>query len=176
MATSPRAVGRVPIRVIAVLMVAGLTAVAVQAATSSDAAQGNTAVHSWHGHHHGPVRHFMHVLQQLQLSAEQQTQIKSIFDASRSQFAALATGMHNNAEAMVAMPPTDPGYPALLAAAKANAAARIQQLSDVKTQIFAVLTKAQQEQIPQVLAAERVRWLQRHPDAAPAATAAAPAS
>lgn len=176
MATSPSSMRRARTRNIAVLMVAGLTAVAVQAATTSDTAQSNTAGHYWHGHHHGPLRHYMHVLKQLQLSAEQQTQIRSIFDASRSQFHTLAAGGRNNAEALAAMPPTDPGYPALLASAKANAAARIQQMSDIKTQIFAVLTKAQQEQIPQLLAAEKARWQQRHPNAVPAAATAASAS
>ena len=99
----------------------------------------------------------MHVLKQLNLSAEQQTQIKSILAASKPQFQSLGAGMRSNAEAMAAMSPTDPGYPALLATAKANAAARIQQMSDVKAQIFAVLTQAQQEQIPQIIAADKAQ-------------------
>ena len=85
----------------------------------------------------------MHVLKQLNLSAEQQTQIRSILAASKPQFQSLGAGMRSNAEAMAAMSPTDPGYHALLAAAKASAAARIQQMSDVKAQVFAVLTPAQ---------------------------------
>ena len=171
MASSSRDTRRACTRGIAVLVVAALTAVAVQAETASDAAQSNTASHHWHRHHHGALRHFMHILKQLQLSAEQQTQVRSIFAASKSHFQTLAAGMRTNAEALAAMPPTDPGYPALLAAAKANAAARIQQMSDVKSQIFAVLTKAQQEQIPQIIAADKARWQQRHSNAQPAAAA-----
>jgi periplasmic protein CpxP/Spy len=176
MHTSYRAVSRTRTIVIAALAAAGLAAVAAHAATSSDTTSQATAGDYWHGHHHGAAGRFMHALRQLNLSAEQQTQIESIFAASKPQFQSLRASMRSNAETMAAMAPTDPAYSALLATAKANAAARIQQMSDVKAQIFALLTKAQQEQIPQIIAADKAKWQQRHQNSAPAATTATPAT
>jgi periplasmic protein CpxP/Spy len=177
MHTSHRAVSRTRTIVIAALAAAGLAAVAVHgAATSDTTSQQAPAADNWHGHHHGAAGPFMHALRQLNLSAEQQTQIKSIFAASKPQFQSLGASMRSNAETMAAMSPTDPGYPALLVTAKANAAARIQQMSDVKAQIFALLTKAQQEQIPQIIAADKAKWQQRHQNSAPPATTATPAT
>jgi len=125
-------------------------------------------------HHHGPAGRFMHVLKQLNLTPEQQTQIKSIFATAKPQFQTLGASMRSNAEAIAAMSPTDSAYPALLATAKANAAARIQQMSDVKAQIFAVLTKVQQEQIPQIIAADKAKWQGHHQNSAPATSASTP--
>jgi periplasmic protein CpxP/Spy len=176
MHTSPRAMNGLRTIVVAALAVAALAAFAIHAAPSSDTSSQASGGDHWHRHHHGPAGRFMHVLKQLNLSAEQQTQIKSILAASKPQFRSLGAGMRSNAEAMAAMPPTDPGYPALLATAKANAAARIQQMSDVKAQIFAVLTPAQQEQIPRIIAADKAKWQQRHQNSAPAATTATPAT
>jgi periplasmic protein CpxP/Spy len=175
MHTSHRAMNGLRAIVIAAL-VAGLAAFAIHAATSTDTTSQASGIHYWHRHHHGPAGRFMHALKQLNLSAEQQTQIKSILAASKQQFQSLGAGMRSNADAMAAMSPTDPGYPALLATAKTNAVQRIQLMSDVKAQIFAVLTPAQQEQIPQIIAADRAKWQPRHQDAAPAVTTATPAT
>ena len=57
--------------------------------------------------------------------------------------------------ALAAGSPNDPGYPALLATAKANAAALIQFESDLRTQVYAVLTAAQTARIPAIVAADR---------------------
>jgi periplasmic protein CpxP/Spy len=176
MHTSHRAMNGLRAIVIAALAVTGLAAFVVHAANSTDTTSQASGRHYWHRHQHGPAGRFMHVLKQLNLSAEQQTQIKSILAASKPQFQSLGAVMRSNAEAMAAMSPTDPGYPALLATAKANAAQRIQQMSDVKAQIFAVLTQAQQEQIPQIIAADKAKWQQRHQDSAPAVTTATPAT
>jgi Spy/CpxP family protein refolding chaperone len=176
MDTTYRAMPRTRAIVIAALAAAGLAGVAVHAATASDTASQGYDEHRWHGHHHGPAGRFMHVLKQLNLSAEQKTQIKSIFEAAKPQFQALGANMRSNAEALAGMSPTDAGYPALLATAKTNAAARIQQMSDVKAQIYAVLTKAQQEQIPQILAADKAKWQQHHQNSAPPGTTSTPAT
>jgi Spy/CpxP family protein refolding chaperone len=168
--------------VIAALAAAGIAGVAVHAATTTDTTPQTSGGPRGHGHHHhGAAGRFMHVLKQLNLSPEQQTQIKSIFAAAKPQFKTLGGSMHSNAEAMAGMSPTDSGYPALLATAKSNAAARVQQMSDVKTQIFAVLTKQQQEQIPQILAADkakwaanRAKWQQQHQQSAPASATSTP--
>jgi protein CpxP len=176
MNTPNRAPPRTRSIVIAALLTAGLAAAAVQAATSNDTAASSDAGQHWHGHQHGPAGRFMHILKQLNLTPEQKTQVKSIFEAAKPQFKSLGANMRSNAEAMAGMAPTDSGYPALLATAKVNAAARIQQMSDVKAQVFAVLTKAQQEQIPQIIAADKAKWQQRHQNGAPATSAPATAS
>jgi Spy/CpxP family protein refolding chaperone len=111
----------------------------------------------------------MHVLKQLNLTPEQQTQIKGIVAASRTQFKELGSSMRSNHEALAAAAPTDAGYPTLLATEKANAAKRIEAMSAVKTQLYAVLTATQIKQIPQILAADKAKWQQRHSNSAPAA-------
>ena len=176
MNTSFRALPRTRTVIIAALVATGLAGVAVHAATSSDTSSQAAAGYHWHGHHHGPAGRFMHVLKQLNLTAEQKTQIKSIFEAAKPQFRTLAANNRRTAEELVGMSPTDAGYPALLATAKANAATRIQQMSDVKVQIYAVLTKAQQDQIPQILAADKAKWQQQQQNSAAPATSATPAT
>jgi Spy/CpxP family protein refolding chaperone len=154
--------------VIAAIAAAGLAALAVNAATSTDAT--TPAAPSGHWHHHGPAGHFMHVLKQLNLSAEQQTQIKSIFASAKPQFQALRQSMRSNHEALAASTPNDSNYPTLLATEKANAGKLIDQMSAVKTQIYAILTPEQIKQIPQIMAADKAKWQQRHSSAAAPAT------
>ena len=173
MHTPSQAKNRTRAIVIAALAAAGLAGVAVHAATSSDPATQTSALR-WH--HHGPGAHFMHVLKQLNLTPEQQTQIKSIFASAKSQFKELGQSIRSNHEALETSAPTDAGYPALLATEKANAAKRIEQMSAVKTQIYAVLTPAQIKEIPSIIAADKAKWQQRHQNSAPAAAAPAPAT
>jgi Spy/CpxP family protein refolding chaperone len=168
MNTPSRALNRTRTIVIAALATASLAGVAVHAATSSDTPPPAAEGHHWHGHH-GPGGRFMHVLKQLNLTPEQQTQIKGIFAASRTQFKELGSSMRSNHEALAAAAPTDAGYPALLATEKANAAKRIEAMSAVKTQIYAVLSATQIKQIPQILAADKAKWQQRRSNSAPAA-------
>jgi len=173
MNTPSQPMNRTRALVIAALAAAGLAAVAVQAATSSDATP--PAAHG-HWHHHGPGARFMHVLKQLNLSAEQKTQIKGILTAAKPQFQGLRESMRSNHEALAAAAPTDAGYPALLATEKANAAKRIEEMSAVKTQIYAVLSAEQIKQIPQIIAADKAKWQERRQNSAPQATASTPAT
>lgn len=165
---SSRAINRSRAIVIAAIAVVGLAAITVNAATSTDT---TPPMHSGHWRHHGPAAHFMHVLKQLNLSAEQQTQIKSIFASAKPQFASLRQSMRSNHEALLAATPSDAEYPALLATEKANAGKLIDQMSGVKAQIYAILSPAQIKQIPQVIAADKAKWQQRQQSSAPAASA-----
>jgi periplasmic protein CpxP/Spy len=174
MNTPTRAMNRTRAIVIAAMAAAGLAGVAVYAATSTDTPPQDSG-RLWH-RHHGPAGHFMHVLKQLNLSAEQQTQIKGIFASAKSQFQELRTSMRSNREALAAAAPTDAGYPALIATEKANAAKLIEQMSAVKTQIYAVLTPAQIKLIPQILAADKAKWQERRQNSAPAATTSTPST
>lgn len=170
MNTPSRAMNRSRAIVIAALAAAGLATVAVNATTPTDT---TPPAHSGHWHHHGPAAHFMHVLKQLNLSAEQNTQVKSIFASAKPQFQALRASMRANHEALASAAPSDTGYPALLATEKANASKLIDQMSAVKTQVYAILTPEQLKAIPQIVAADKARWQQRHPNAT---TNAAPPS
>ncbi len=169
MNTPSRAMNRSRAIVIAALAAAGFAAVAGNAATSTDATSPPAASEHWH--HHGPAAHFMHVLKQLNLSAEQKTQIKGIFASAKPQFQALRESMRSNREALAAATPSDANYPALLATEKANAGKLIDQMSAVKTQIYAILTSEQIKQIPQIIAADKAKWQQRHPAATAGAAA-----
>jgi Spy/CpxP family protein refolding chaperone len=172
MNTTSRTMNRSRAIVIAAIAAAGLAAVAVNAATSTDTT--TPPASSGHWHHHGPGAHFMHILKQLNLSAEQQTQVKSIFASAKPQFQALRASMRSNHEALAASTPSDSNYPALLATEKANAGKLIDQMSAVKTQIYAILTPEQIKQIPTIIAADKAKWQQRQH--APAASAPATSS
>ena len=64
-------------------------------------------------------------------------------------------------EALMAASPTDANYPSLLATEKSNAAARVQAMSDIKSQIYAVLTPEQRAQVPSLIAAEQAARAQK---------------
>jgi Spy/CpxP family protein refolding chaperone len=84
--------------------------------------------------------------------------------------------MRSNREALAAAAPTDADYPGLIATEKANAAKLIEEMSAVKTQIYAVLTPAQIKQIPQILAADKAKWQERQQNSGPGATTSTPAT
>jgi protein CpxP len=134
----------------------GATLAAANAATpaASDTTT-STATNPWAGRHHHRHSEFRHVLRQLNLTADQKTQIKSVFAQAKPQLQTLRSAVRQNHDALAAMAPTDPAYPGLLATAKANAAARVQAASDVKAQIYAILTPAQVSQIPGIVAADQ---------------------
>jgi protein CpxP len=140
-------------------LAAGLIGAAAYADTAAPATPSGTAdgqgSHRWHAGHQRGSSEFRRVLRQLNLTPEQQIQIKAIFTQARPQMQALRTSLRSNHEALAAASPNDPNYPALLATEKMNGITRIQAASDLKTQIYAVLTPAQQAQIPAILAADR---------------------
>lgn len=108
----------------------------------------------WEGGH----RHdsgLRQVLDQLDLTPEQQTQVKAIMAQAKARLQTLRGAMNTDQFALAAASPNDPAYPALLATAKENAAALIQFESDLRTQVYAVLTPAQAAHIPAIVAAER---------------------
>ena len=145
----------------ALLLATGLLVAGASIADAPAAMDPAPAVegHAWHGHHEGHA--FARVLKQLNLTPDQQTQIKSILAQSKPQLSTLHASLRANHEALADAAPTDANYPSLLATEKANAAARVQAMSDLKTQIYAVLTPAQQAQIPGILAANRAARAQK---------------
>jgi len=144
-------------------------ALAADAPAPADSATAPTAgPHMGHG---GPGAELHHVLAQLNLTADQKNQVHAILAGAKPQFESLHTSSRANQDAMLRMKPDDPGYPAAVAAAKENSAARIQLASDLKTQVYAVLTPEQQAQIPAIQdamkakrAARKSAWKAEHTD------------
>lgn len=139
-----------------VCVAAGITAAPAFAdAPASGGAAPSAGAPAWHGGHRHGHSEFRHVLSQLNLTPEQQTQIKAIVAQAKADAASRHADSRSNREALMSMSPNDPNYPAMLATEKSNAAARIQRASDLKTQIYAVLTPDQQARIPSIIAADR---------------------
>ena len=94
------------------------------------------------------------VLHKLNLTADQKRASRESSTDEKSQFEALRASSQANREALARTPPTDPGYPALIQTAQANAATRIKLESETWLRsIGNVLTKPQQEAIPGIVAA-----------------------
>jgi Spy/CpxP family protein refolding chaperone len=154
---------------ILVLATLGLGSLA-QAETTPDAAPA-IAPTQWHhsarDYERGPRGGMLHVLHQLNLDDAQKQQVHAITSSARTQWRS-----QNALDAgdLVALGnPGDPNHAAALAAAKARAAQRIENWSDVQQQIYAVLTPAQQAQLPQLLSEMQNRHSGRHDAHAPSA-------
>jgi Spy/CpxP family protein refolding chaperone len=126
-------------------------------------------------HNRGHEHPFMHILHQLDLTAEQKAKIHAIYEATRPNMESLGKSTHGTMEQLMTTPPGDASYAALVDTAKSNALAHIKLISDLQTQIYAVLTPEQQAKIPAIVTAEkakrdaaRKKWRATHePAAAP---------
>jgi Spy/CpxP family protein refolding chaperone len=107
----------------------------------------------WHHHHWGrgdQQQGLMRAFHNLNLSAAQQQQIHGIVSNARQQFATQRTS--GAADRMALMNPGDPNYAAAVQAAKKRAADRIQRVSDLKQQLYNVLTPDQKSQLSKSMA------------------------
>lgn len=129
-----------------------IASAATQTSTATDAPNHASLRHGGHG---GPDGNLHRVLDQLDLTAEQKTQIRAIFDQAKPQLQAVRESGRANRDQLDVMPPTDPAYAVLLTFAKSNAADQIQLMSDLWTQVYAKLTPDQRARIPGIVAAER---------------------
>jgi|ERR1700691_3497125 Spy/CpxP family protein refolding chaperone len=165
----------------ALCLATSLSGLAVYAATTTPAADASagqpTQGQHWHHGHHGRGMGGMGlVLHKLNLTADQKTQIKAIFAGQKSQFEALHTSGKTNRQALATTPPNDPSYPALIETEQHNAATRISLMHQTWKQVYeTVLTKAQRDSIPGIVAAAQAArqsrmaaWKAQH---APAAAA-----
>jgi Spy/CpxP family protein refolding chaperone len=128
--------------------------------------------HDWRHHHHRHHHHrwqrhhrwrrnqaLMRAFHELNLTAAQKQQIHGILSTARQQFAAQrASGAPDRA---ALMNPGDPGYAAAVQAAKQRAADRIQRISDLKLQVYNVLTPDQKSQLSKSMANWKARMAQR---------------
>jgi Spy/CpxP family protein refolding chaperone len=92
---------------------------------------------------------------QLNLTAAQKTQIKTIMDNAHQQ--AKANMAEHTPDMSVLGDPSNPGYSAAIQQMKTSAANRIQQESDVQSQIVNVLTPEQKAKLPTVLASMQTK-------------------
>ncbi len=119
--------------------------------------------HGWHGHHdhHGQ----MMMLHKLNLSDAQKASVKQILSTSRARNKAQWQALRQQREAFEAMTPNQVGYQAAtasLAQAEGQATqARVQQMANLRAQIYAVLTPAQQAQAATLQAEAQARRQQR---------------
>ena len=111
-----------------------------------------------HGHRGGSA--LISTLKQLNLTAEQQQSVHSVFQSKADEHKAMSAQRRANREALASTLPDDSKYPGLIKERKRLAAASIQQQSETEIQIYAVLTPEQKAQIPQLLAERKARWEQ----------------
>jgi Spy/CpxP family protein refolding chaperone len=119
--------------------------------------------HHWHRHHHWGHGGLMRAFHELNLTAAQQQQIHGILSNARQQFASQRAA--GAPDMMALMNPGDPNYAAAVQAAKKRAADRIQRASDLKLQVYNVLTPEQKSQLSKSMADWKARMAQ-HRDGA----------
>ena len=135
------------------LLTAGAVVTAATGMSIASAADETTATQppppGAHGrHHHGGP---WHLLGQLGLSATQKQQIKDIFTAARPQMKSLHEQIHANSLKLRQTAPTDPNYASIAAQVSQThgtlSAQMLTQHSELRAQVFKVLTPAQQTQL-----------------------------
>src|SRR4030088_1838081 len=114
----------------------------------------------WHHRHGGMlVGVMLRATRQLNLTAEQQANIKSILGTARAQHQAAAGSA--GVDLLTLANPGDPNYAAALQNAKTAAANRFQSEVELQGQIYNVLTADQKAKLPQVLADMKSKAEQR---------------
>ncbi|MEO9080244.1 MAG: Spy/CpxP family protein refolding chaperone [Rhodanobacter sp.] len=103
--------------------------------------------HGWSGHRDHGQRMMLH---KLNLSDAQKASVKQIISTSRTQNKAQRQALHQQRSAFESMTPNQVGYQSAatsLAQAEGQATqARVQQMANLRAQIYAVLTPQQQAQ------------------------------
>ena len=161
--------------VLAVASIGGAAGVAYAQSTAPATTTTTTAPedggHMWHRHHGGGllVGMTLRATKQLNLTADQQASIKTILTTARAQAKAARASGQAPVDMAVLGNPGDPNYATALQSAKSLAGTRIQNESELQSQIYNVLTPAQKTQLPTVLATmkaqaqqRRAVWEQRH--------------
>ncbi len=103
-----------------------------------------------HGSHGDPGRMLERMTEKLGLSAEQQTSIKAIMDATRPQMRSLHQQIRANAMKLHQTPPDDPNYASLVSEVSQTSGALASKMvelhASLRTQMYATLTPAQKQQ------------------------------
>ena len=108
------------------------------------------APHRWRARHGEGQAGLMPLLKQLDLTDAQRQQIRTLLGNARAQMRSERQGQPVDLVALG--DPANPQHEAAVQAAKMRAVDRVQQRSDLQQQIYALLTPAQQQKLPQLLA------------------------
>ncbi len=140
----------------------------------------------WSGHEHGPGPDAMfgagffggdiaRMGDQLGLSAEQRQSIKGIFDAARPQMQAMRESMRNQVDKLRGTQPDDPNYATVVAQVSQSAAELASKMvtdgSQLRSQVYGLLTKEQKAKLPQIEAQMREQARQHYQRHRPPASA-----
>jgi protein CpxP len=120
-----------------------------------------------HGHG-GPGAEFHHMLKQLNLSADQQTQVKAIFTQEKSVLQPLMAQMRQSHAAMEALVSNgfDEGKATTIATQNSQTMIQLEvEHAKMKSQIIAILTPAQKTQLAQMEANHEARMSKHLPPA-----------
>jgi len=151
---------------VALLATLGLASLAWAAQTTQTADPASTPPPAaWHPHgegvhDRGPESGMLQVLHELNLSEAQKLQIHTITSNARAQWRSQSGSELADLPALAN--PADPNHAAAVQAAQARAAQHIQNLSEIEQQVYAVLSPAQQAQLPQLLAELQGKLAARH--------------
>jgi Spy/CpxP family protein refolding chaperone len=152
----------------AAILAAGMLSTAVYAQTQAPGADGQ----GWHHHHHRGGALF-HELKALNLSDSQKASVKTLFQNAHQQLKPQFEAVRTQREALNAATPGTAAYnnaaSALATAASAAAGAHVQQEAELRTQIYALLTDAQKQQLATLQAqhqAKVAQWQAQHAQSA----------
>jgi Spy/CpxP family protein refolding chaperone len=101
----------------------------------------------------------LHSFHELNLSAAQKQQLHDILSKTREQFRSAKPS--GPPDMMALANPGDPNYAAAVQAAKKRAADRIQKASELKLQLYNVLTPDQKTQLSKQMATWKARMAER---------------
>lgn len=148
-----------------VLLLSGIASVAVIAA-DLPSGEGDGGGFGHHGRHGMRGGHMMkHMLQSLDLSADQQATVRGIFAQARPEFEALGDARRENRSRLMNTSPNDPDYDAVVnevSQASADLAQRMVELtSQVRRDVYQVLTPEQQTELEEKKAEMREQMRRR---------------
>jgi Spy/CpxP family protein refolding chaperone len=125
--------------------------------SSGGAVPATPGAHHWH-HGHGMMLGggLMHAFHQLNLTPAQQQSVHTILTAAHAQFAAERKS-GDRPDFTVLSNPGDPNYATALQDLQTRMASHIQEQSATELALYKVLTPAQQQQLPQILASMKGR-------------------
>jgi protein CpxP len=120
----------------------------------------------------GPGSGFHHMLKQLDLTTDQQSQVKTVFDKEKTTMKPLMEQMRQNHEAMKALEasgPFDETKTRALATQNAQTMIELQvEHARIKSQIMQILTADQKAKLAQIQADHKGHWGEHEPPPPPA--------
>ncbi len=142
----------------AAILAAGMLSAAVFAQGPGEGPGGP----GWHHHHRGGV--LMHELKELNLSDSQKASVKTLFKNTHEQLKPQFQAVMSQRQAFNSAVPGSPEFnnaaAALAQAESAAASARVQQEAELRTQIYALLSDAQKQQLATLQAQHQAKMEQ----------------